>query len=293
MNVHHTPEHAEKSTKIPPQRQARQPGRESDMRPRPDYAPKYPGVGKLKDKVAIITGGDSGIGRAVAVAMAREGALIAILYLDEHDDADETIRLVEAEGSKAIKFAGDVGDEMVCWEAVERTVEEFGTIDILVNNAAEQHETDDPLDLDSAQMQKTFRTNVFGYFHMVKAALHYMQEGACIINTTSITAYRGHKTLIDYAASKGAILAFTRSLSEALEDRNIRVNGVAPGPIWTPLIPASFDARKVAEHGQSAPMHRPGQPNEVAPCYVFLASEDASYMSGQVLHPNGGNIVNG
>jgi NAD(P)-dependent dehydrogenase (short-subunit alcohol dehydrogenase family) len=292
MNVHHTPEKSEKSKKLPPQRQARQPGIEREMRPRPDYTPKYPGCGKLKDKVAVITGGDSGIGRAVAVAMAREGALISILYLNEHEDAKETARLVEAEGSQAILFAGDVGDEMVCWEAVERTFEEFGRIDILVNNAAEQHETKDPLEIDTEQLQKTFRTNVFGYFYMAKAALHYMQEGACIINTTSITAYRGHKTLIDYAATKGAILSFTRSLSEALEDRNIRVNGVAPGPIWTPLIPASFDAKKVAEHGQSAPMKRPGQPNEVAPCYVFLASEDASYMSGQVLHPNGGSVVN-
>lgn len=289
MNVHHKPE---KSKKIPPQHQAHQPGSERQMRPRPEYLPKYPGVGKLKDKVAVITGGDSGIGRAVAVAMAREGALISILYLEEHDDADETVRLVEAEGSQAIKFAGDVGDEMVCWEAVERTFEEYGRIDILVNNAAEQHETKDPLDLDTEQLHKTFRTNVFGYFYMAKAALHYMQEGGTIINTTSITAYQGHKTLIDYAATKGAIVSFTRSLSEALEDRNIRVNGVAPGPIWTPLIPASFDAERVAKHGQSAPMHRPGQPNEVAPCYVFLASEDASYMSGQVLHPNGGNVVN-
>jgi NAD(P)-dependent dehydrogenase (short-subunit alcohol dehydrogenase family) len=287
MNVH------QKSKKMPPQHQARQPGSERQMRPRPEYLPKYPGVGKLKDKVAIITGGDSGIGRAVAVAMAREGALISILYLDETEDAEETVRLVEAEGSQAIMFAGDVGDEMFCWEAVERTFEQFGRIDILVNNAAEQYETSDPLELDTEQMRKTFQTNVFGYFYMAKAALHYMQEGSSIINTTSITAYRGHKTLIDYAATKGAILSFTRSLAEALEDRNIRVNGVAPGPIWTPLIPASFKAEKVAEHGQSAPMHRPGQPNEVAPCYVFLASEDASYMSGQVLHPNGGNVVNG
>ena len=284
-------EKAEK-TKQPPQVQEHQPGVESQMRPRPQYEPKYPGSGKLKDKVAIITGGDSGIGRAVAVAMAREGALISILYLEEHDDARETQRLVEKEGGQAILFAGDVGDEMFCWEAVERTFEEFNRIDILVNNAAEQHEVDDPADLSTAQLERTFRTNVFSYFHMARACLQYMQSGANIINTTSITAYRGHKTLIDYSATKGAIVTMTRSLSQALVDKGIRVNGVAPGPIWTPLIPASFDAKKVAEHGASAPMERAGQPNEVAPCYVFLASEDASYITGQVLHPNGGSVLN-
>jgi NAD(P)-dependent dehydrogenase (short-subunit alcohol dehydrogenase family) len=262
------------------------------MNPKPEYLPKYPGVGKLKDKVAIITGGDSGIGRAVAVAMAREGALISILYLEEHDDARETVRLVEAEGSQAILFAGDVSDEMFCWESVERTFEEFNRIDILVNNAAEQHEVDDPAELSTEQLERTFRTNVFSQFHMTRACLQYMQAGANIINTTSITAYRGHKTLIDYAATKGAIVSLTRSLSQALVEKGIRVNGVAPGPIWTPLIPASFDAKKVAEHGASAPMERAGQPNEVAPCYVFLASDDASYITGQVLHPNGGSVLN-
>jgi len=299
MNVHQRPDKAaEKATKKaektkqPPQVQEHQPGVERKMRPKPDYMPKYPGVGKLKDKIAIITGGDSGIGRAVAVAMAREGASIAIVYLEEHDDAKETQHLVEAEGSQCLLFAGDVGDEMFCWESVERTFEEFGRIDILVNNAAEQHETEDPAELDTEQLERTFRTNVFSQFHMTRACLQYMQEGASVINTTSITAYQGHKTLIDYAATKGAILAFTRSLSEALVEKGIRVNGVAPGPIWTPLIPSSFDADKTAQHGQSAPMKRAGQPNEVAPCYVFLASEDASYMSGQVLHPNGGNVVN-
>jgi len=295
MNIQRKPEQtAEKAKKIrqPPQVQDHQPGVESEMRPRPDYRPKYPGVGKLKDKVAVITGGDSGIGRAVAVAMAREGALIAILYLEETADAKETARLVEGEGSRALLFKGDVGDEMFCWESVERINEEFGRIDILVNNAAEQHEVDDPAQLSSEQLERTFRTNVFSYFHMTRACLQYMQSGASIINTTSITAYQGHKTLIDYAATKGAIVAMTRSLSQALVDKGIRVNGVAPGPIWTPLIPASFKAEKVARHGESVPMERAGQPNEVAPCYVFLASDDASYISGQVLHPNGGKIVN-
>src|ERR1043165_5189748 len=211
MNVHQQPaKAAEKATKKaeqtkqPPQVQDHQPGVESEMRPQPQYMPKYPGVGKLKDKVAIITGGDSGIGRAVAIAMAREGASISIVYLEEHDDAKETQRLVEAEGSQCLLFAGDVGDEMFCWESVERTFEEFGRVDILVNNAAEQHETDDPLELDAAQIEKTFRTNVFSYFHMTRACLQYMESGASIINTTSITAYRGHKTLLDYAATKGA-----------------------------------------------------------------------------------------
>jgi NAD(P)-dependent dehydrogenase (short-subunit alcohol dehydrogenase family) len=291
MNVHHKSETAKKHAQ-PPQTQKRQPGRERPMVPRPEYRPKFPGVGKLKDKVAIITGGDSGIGRAVAVAMAREGALISILYLEEHEDAQETVRLVEQEGSRAVLFAGDVGDEMFCWESVERTFEQFGRIDILVNNAAEQHEIEDPVELKTEQLEHTFRTNVFSQFHMTRACLQYMERGASIINTTSITAYHGHKTLIDYAATKGAIVSMTRSLSQALADKEIRVNAVAPGPIWTPLIPASFDAKTVAEHGESAPMKRAGQPNEVAPCYVFLASEDASYISGQVLHPNGGSVVN-
>jgi NAD(P)-dependent dehydrogenase (short-subunit alcohol dehydrogenase family) len=280
------------STRLQPaQKQNRQPGRETEMRPRPDYEPKYRGCGKLKDKVALITGGDSGIGRAVAVAMAREGANIAIVYLEEHKDADETAAAVEQEGSRAIKIAGDVGDEHLCSEAVETAIKEFGRLDILVNNAAEQHETEDFREIDSRQIERTFRTNVFSFFFMTKHALRHMKKGASIINTTSITAYQGHKTLLDYSATKGAIVAFTRSLSEALIEDGIRVNAVAPGPIWTPLIPASFEPGHVAKHGSSVPMKRAGQPNEVAPCYVFLASEDASYMSGQVLHPNGGNVV--
>jgi NAD(P)-dependent dehydrogenase (short-subunit alcohol dehydrogenase family) len=276
----------------PPQKQERQPGRESRMVPQPDYMPRFVGADKLKDKVALITGGDSGIGRATAIAMAREGADIAIVYLEEHKDAEETLRLVRDEGVEAIAIAGDIGDEAFCERAVDETVETFGQLDILVNNAAEQHETHDPLEIPAEQLERTFRTNVFGFFYMTKAALRHMDEGGSIVNTTSITAYRGHETLIDYASTKGAIVAFTRSLSQALVDRGIRVNAVAPGPIWTPLIPASFDAEKTAKHGGSAPMQRPGQPNEVAPCFVFLASEEASYMTGQVLHPNGGSILN-
>jgi NAD(P)-dependent dehydrogenase (short-subunit alcohol dehydrogenase family) len=275
----------------PPQEQDRQPGRETQMHPRPEYEPKFPGIGKLKDKVVVITGGDSGIGRAVAVAMAREGAKIAIVYLEEHKDADETLRAVQGEKSQGIKIAGDVGSEQFCREAIEKTVKEFGRLDILVNNAAEQHEVEAPTELTEKQIERTFRTNVFSFFFMVKAALPHLKEGSSIINTTSVTAYKGHKTLLDYSATKGAIASMTYSLSQALVEKGIRVNAVAPGPIWTPLIPASFDAEKVAQHGAATPMKRAGQPNEVAPCYVFLASEDASYISGQVLHVNGGTVV--
>jgi NAD(P)-dependent dehydrogenase (short-subunit alcohol dehydrogenase family) len=276
----------------PPQQQSRQPGRESEMQPRPKYEPVVKGSGRLDGKIAVITGGDSGIGRAVALAMAREGADIAILYLEEHKDADETARLVEEEGTSAIKIAGDVGDEDFCRWAIEQVVKEFGGIDILVNNAAEQHETDDLSKVDAKQIDRTFRTNIYSCFYMTKFALPHMKRGGSIINTASIVAYRGHKTLVDYAATKGAIVAFTRSVSIALVDKGIRVNAVAPGPIWTPLIPASFDAEKVAQHGSSTEMERAGQPNEVAPSYVFLASPEASYISGQVLHPNGGVVLN-
>jgi NAD(P)-dependent dehydrogenase (short-subunit alcohol dehydrogenase family) len=277
----------------PPQRQTRQPGREYKMHPLPEYLPKSHGAGRLEGKVALITGGDSGIGRATAVAMAREGADVAIVYLEEHKDADETLQLIEDEGHDAIKIAGDVGDEAFCKKCVEQTVKEFGRLDILVNNAAEQHEVESLTELTEKQLEKTFRTNIFSFFFMAKHALKHMKKGASIINTASITAYQGHKTLLDYSATKGAIVTFTRSLSESLVEKGIRVNAVAPGPIWTPLIPASFKPKKVAKHGSSAPMERAGQPNEVAPCYVFLASDDASYMTGQVLHPNGGTVVNG
>ena len=277
----------------PPQKQTRQPGREYKMHPLPEYLPKSQGAGRLEGKVALITGGDSGIGRATAIAMAREGADIAIVYLEEHKDADETIELIENEGRDAIKIAGDVGDEAFCKRCVGQTVKKFGRLDILVNNAAEQHEVESLTELTEKQLTKTFRTNIFSFFFMAKHALKHMKKGASIINTASITAYRGHKTLLDYSATKGAIVTFTRSLSESLVKKGIRVNAVAPGPIWTPLIPASFKPKKVAKHGSSAPMERAGQPNEVAPCYVFLASDDASYMTGQVLHPNGGTVVNG
>ena len=280
-----------KQQQQPPQSQDRQPGRESEMRPLPDYLPKFPGIGKLKDKVALITGGDSGIGRATAVAMAREGANIAIAYLDEHADAAVTVKAVEAEGARAIAIAGDVGDEEVCRRAVAQTIEAFGRIDILVNNAAEQHETGEISEIDAAQIDRTFRTNVYSFFYMTKHAVRHMAKGSTIINTTSITAFEGHRTLIDYAATKGAIVALTRSLSEGLLEKGIRVNAVAPGPIWTPLIPASFSPEHTAKHGTSSPMQRVGQPNEVAPAYVFLASAESSYFSGQVLHPNGGTPI--
>ena len=276
---------------LPPQEQETQPGRESEMHPAPDYMPRFPGAGRLTGKVAVISGGDSGIGRAVAVAMAREGARIMILYLDEHEDARETERVVKAEGSEAEILAGDIGSEAFCREAVARAAERFGRIDILVNNAAEQHTVEGLEELTEEQIERTFRTNVFSMFFLTKAALPHMQKGSAIINCTSITAYRGHTQLIDYSATKGAIVTFTRTLSQLLAPRGIRVNAVAPGPIWTPLIPASFDAEKVSTHGGDTPLGRPGQPNEVASCFVFLASEDASYMSGQVLHPNGGEII--
>ncbi len=277
----------------PPQKQSRQPGSESEMRPLPDYAPKTRGSDRLKNKVVLITGGDSGIGRAVAVAMAREGAKIAFGFLDEKKDAAETVKLIEAEKREAFSRAGDIGQEKFCKKLVDATVKKFGHIDVLVNNAAEQHEVDGPEELTEKQIDRTFRTNIYSFFFMVKHALPHMKKGTSIINTASITAYKGHKTLLDYSATKGAIVTFTRSLSDNLLDKGIRVNAVAPGPIWTPLIPASFDAKKVAHHGASAPMERPGQPNEVAPAYVFLASEDASYITGQVIHVNGGTIVNG
>ena len=276
----------------PPQHQPRQPGREGEMEPEPEaLAPWYRGSGKLDGRRALITGGDSGIGRAVAVLFAREGADVAIVYLEEDADATHTAQLVEREGGRALTLRGDVGDEAFCRDAVAKTVDELGGVDVLVNNAAEQHAVDDLTEITAEQLERTFRTNIFSQFFLTKAVLPHLSEGAAIINTTSVTAYAGNPMLIDYSATKGAILAFTRSLSQALVSRGIRVNAVAPGPIWTPLIPATFPEDAVASFGASQPMGRPGQPEEVAPAYVFLAARDSSYIAGQVLHPNGGELV--
>jgi NAD(P)-dependent dehydrogenase (short-subunit alcohol dehydrogenase family) len=282
------------SQTLPPQEQPRQPGIQQEMQPEPRANMEgYRGSQKLAGKVALVSGGDSGIGRAVAIGFAKEGADVAVTYLEEHEDAQETLRLIESAGRRALAIAGDIGNSDFAREAVRQVIAAFGHIDILVNNAAEQHVRERLEDLPDDQLERTFRTNIFGQFYLTRAVLPHMQEGGAIINTTSVTAYQGNPTLLDYASTKGAIVAFTRSLSKQLLPRGIRVNGVAPGPIWTPLIPASYPAEKTAKHGSNAPMERPGQPDEVAPCYIFLASRDASYMSGQVLHPNGGTVVNG
>lgn len=284
-----------KEVEIPPQHQEKQPGIEKEMDPRPAAsAPEYRGSGKLRDKVCIVTGGDSGIGRATAILFAREGASVTIAYLDEDEDAKETCKLIEKEGQKCDCFRGDLGDEETCRRLVKQVADKFGRIDVLVNNAAEQHEQANLEDISAEQLERTFRTNIFAYFFVTKAALPHMKQGASIINTTSVTAYQGSEKLLDYSSTKGAIVAFTRSLALNLVDRGIRVNGVAPGPIWTPLIPASFSEDRVSSFGEKVPMHRAGQPEECAPCFVFLASQaDSSYISGQILHPNGGTIVNG
>lgn len=278
---------------LPPQQQEQQPGIESKMHPAPKYAPQYEGSGKLRGKVAIVTGGDSGIGRAVSVAFAREGADVAIAFHSETGDAEKTREEVEQEGRRCILMEGDVGQEDFCREVVRTTIDTFGRLDVLVNNAAEQHPKTSLEDITEEQLERTFRTNIYSYFFMAKAALPHLKEGSAIVNTTSVTAYRGSPGLLDYSSTKGAIVAFTRSLSGSLAEKGIRVNGVAPGPIWTPLIPSTFDAEKVSTFGGDVPLGRPGQPNEVAPCYVFLASDESSYITGQVLHPNGGEIING
>lgn len=280
---------------IPAQSQNRKPGIEAEMTPKPEFdRDDYRGSGKLQDKVALITGGDSGIGRSVAVLYAKEGADVAIVYLDEHQDAEETKRYIENYGRKCLLIPGDIASEKFCHEAVQKTVEEFGKLDILVNNAAVQYTEDSQTlkDIDSARLGRIFSTNIFAMFYFCKAAIPHLKEGSSIINTTSINAYKGNDTLLSYSTTKGAILAFTRSLAQSLLEQGIRVNAVAPGPIWTPFIVDSMEPEKVKSFGDRVPMKRPGQPVEVATSYVFLASEDASYFAGQVLHPNGGVVVN-
>jgi NAD(P)-dependent dehydrogenase (short-subunit alcohol dehydrogenase family) len=285
-----------KPKKLQPARtQRRRPGIESEMQPRPQAEdPSYKGSDKLAGRVALVTGGDSGIGRAVAICYAKEGADVAIAYLDEDGDAETTKERVEAIGRRCVLLRGDVGDPSFCKQAVQTTVRKLGRLDILVNNAGEQHPQQSLTDITPEQLERTFRTNIFSMFYLTAAALPHLPEGSgTVINTSSVTAYRGSPTLLDYSATKGAIVAFTRSLADNLAKKKVRVNAVAPGPVWTPLIPSTFDAEKVEKFGSDVPLERAAQPEEIAPSYVFLASDDASYMTGQVLHPNGGEIING
>lgn len=284
----------ERKKKVRPEQIQRRPGLEDGMKPIPETAPlKTSEAGKLKDKIALITGGDSGIGKAVALLFAKEGAHIAIAYLNETKEAKQTQKLVKSYGVRCIIIKGDLSKEQNCKKAVKKMIDEFGRIDIVVNNAGLHWECDSIEKISSKQLLKTFENNFFSYFWITKYALPYLKKGSTIINTSSVTAYRGSPSLLDYSATKGAIISFTRSLSLQLIDKGIRVNAVAPGPIWTPLIVSSFDAKKNSEFGSDAPMERAGMPNEVAPSYLFLASQDSSYINGQVLHPNGGEIING
>ena len=281
-----------KPTSVPDQHQAEQPGKEHKMNPEPEIIrDSYKGSDKLKNKVALITGGDSGIGRAVAVHFAREGADVAIVYLNEDKDARDTKTMIEAEGRKCLLLPGDLRDEQFCKSLAEKTVKALGGLNIVVNNAAEQHEKENLEEITGEQLEKTFRTNIFSFFFVTQAALKYLQKGDAIVNSTSVTSFRGSSHLMDYSATKGAITTFTRSLSQNLAEKGIRVNGVAPGPIWTPLIPATLS--NVKDFGKDTPLGRLGQPSEVAPAYVFLASEDASYITGQIIHVNGGEMVAG
>lgn len=269
------------------------PGKQQDMQQQPHtYNPDHVGSGKLKGKVALITGGDSGIGRAVAVAFAKEGANVTIAFLNEDQDADETKSMVEAEGVKCLAIGGDIGDPAYCQTLVANVVEKFKKIDILINNAGEQHPQQDLLDISPEQLERTFRTNIFSMFYLTQAAMPHFGEGSVIVNTASVTAYKGNPNLLDYSATKGAIIAFTRSLSQSVAEKGIRVNAVAPGPIWTPLIPSTFPPDKVEQFGKDVPLKRAGQPEEVAMAYVFLASGDSTYITGQTIHVNGGSIVN-
>ncbi len=281
-------------TIAPISEEPRLPGHESDMERKPKWQPRYPGSGRLRGKTAIVTGADSGIGRATAVLFAREGADVAIAYLSEDDDAAKTRELCEAEGARAITLSGDLGVKAHCGEVVAKTVEAFGRLDVLVNIAGEQHPDEDIADITEEQLRRTFQSNIFSMFFMVQAAMPHLKEGAAIVNCTSVTMYQGAAILLDYSSTKGAITAFTRSLSENLIEQGIRVNAVAPGPIWTPLNPSGGQPpEKIPDFGKDTPMGRAGEPNEVAPCFLFLACEDSSYMSGQVLHPNGGTVVGG
>jgi len=273
--------------------QQNQPGSEADMKPKPMAEDiHYKAAGKLEGRVALITGGDSGIGRATAILFAKEGADVVIAYLSEHEDALETRKLVEKEGRRCFTLDGDLGKEAFCKRCVEKTMQEFGRLDILVNNAAQQFPQKNIEDITEEQLERTFRSNIYSQFFMTKAAMPHLKEGATIINTSSVTAYRGSPQLLDYSATKGAIISFTRSLALALAKKKIRVNAVAPGPIWTPLIPSTLPPEKVENFGSDTPLERAGQPSEVATCFVFLASDDSSYITGQVLHPNGGEVVN-
>jgi NAD(P)-dependent dehydrogenase (short-subunit alcohol dehydrogenase family) len=272
--------------------QDQEPGHESRLEPKPDWEPRYKGSDRLKNKVALITGGDSGIGRAVAALFAREGADVAVVYLCEHDDAAKTKDIVEREGRRALTIAGDIGDKQFCEQAVKQTVEQLGGLDILINNAGEQHPDKDITDIDEHQLRRTFQTNIFGMFFMTQAARPHLKQGSAIINCTSETTYKGSPDLLDYSSTKGAILGFTRSLAKNLIKDGVRVNAVAPGPIWTPLNPFGGQPKEdLAKFGKDTPMGRPGQPNEVAPSFLFLACDDSSYMAGQVLHPDGGNTT--
>ncbi len=279
---------------FPPQHQNHQPGTIDEMNPQPIHTDQnYKGSGKLDGKVALITGGDSGIGRSVAWYFAREGAHVVVSYLDEHEDAKKTKELVEAEGVQCLLLSGDIGSSTFCEEIINTTISKFGKLDVLVNNAGEQHPQDSLLDISNEQLERTFKTNVFSMFYLTKAALPHLKKGASIINTASITAYKGSKDLLDYSSTKGAIVSFTRSLAENIASDGIRVNGVAPGPIWTPLIPSTFSSQKVSQFGANTPLGRAGQPFELGPAYVYLASSDSTYVSGQMIHVNGGAVING
>ncbi|HEV7702079.1 MAG TPA: SDR family oxidoreductase [Candidatus Paceibacterota bacterium] len=285
---------AERKQKRPAQHQRNKSGKTKLMVPEPeDHMSRYVGSGKLLDKVAVITGGDSGIGRATAIGMAKEGADIAIIYLKETKDATLTKLYIESAGRKTLLLKGDIGDENFCIAAIHKIIKTFGRIDILVNNAAEQHPQESIEDISEKQLMRTFRTNIFSMFFITKAAMRYLKKDASIINTASVTAYHGSPKLLDYSATKGAIVAFTRSLSASLAPRKIRVNAVAPGPVWTPLIPSTFKPSKVKKFGSDVPMKRAGQPDEIAPAFIFLASSESSYITGQTIHPNGGEIING